>query len=127
MKTSPKPASENREIVYFDGSCPICSREIAAYRRVRGAERIEWQDVSIIEGRQIAEDLSAGEAMSRFHLRRRDGTLVSGAEAFGHLWSALPLFRLLGRFALLPPVTFLLERLYRLFLPLRNAATKRHR
>lgn len=28
--------------VFYDGSCPLCSREIAHYRRLRGAESLKW-------------------------------------------------------------------------------------
>jgi predicted DCC family thiol-disulfide oxidoreductase YuxK len=118
------PPSGNRETVYYDGSCPLCSREIAFYRSVRGADQINWQDVSAQTDDRVADDLGRSTAMARFHLRKSDGSLVSGAAAFGHLWAALPAFRLVGRVALLPPVTFLLEGLYRIFLPVRGAVIK---
>ena len=28
--------------VYFDGSCPLCRREMALYRRLPQAQSIEW-------------------------------------------------------------------------------------
>jgi predicted DCC family thiol-disulfide oxidoreductase YuxK len=37
---------DSRFTVYFDGNCPICSREIATYRRSRGGETIDWIDAS---------------------------------------------------------------------------------
>lgn len=35
-----------RTEVYFDGACPVCSREIATYRRAQGAEALRFIDVS---------------------------------------------------------------------------------
>lgn len=125
MASEQTSAPAKSETVYFDGSCPLCSREIAFYKRARGADTIVWHDVSQVKDGSVAPDLEASAAMARFHVRRKDGRLVSGAAAFGHLWTALPGFRLVGKIALFPPVTFILERLYRLFLPLRAAMLAR--
>ena len=32
--------------IYYDGSCPLCRREIAFYRRLRATMRLDWVDVS---------------------------------------------------------------------------------
>lgn len=125
MTSDQTNAASECETVYFDGSCPLCSREIALYKRARGANTVVWHDVSKVKDGLVSPDLTASEAMARFHVRRKDGHLVSGAAAFGHLWTALPGFRLAGRAALFPPVTFVLERLYRLFLPIRRAMLSR--
>ncbi len=37
MSTTPDEAG-HRCVVYFDGSCPLCSREIGTYQGVRGAD-----------------------------------------------------------------------------------------
>lgn len=106
--------------VYFDGACPLCQREIAFYRKKAGAELITWIDVSrpSAEG-QIGQDLCRKEALSRFHVRRPDGRLESGAAAFGLLWSSLPRFRWMGRLVSLPGMTWTADRLYDLSLMLR--------
>jgi predicted DCC family thiol-disulfide oxidoreductase YuxK len=107
--------------VYYDGACPVCSREIGVYRGCAGAERIAWVDVGAPDAAEkIADDLARDRALARFHVRAADGTLVSGAAAFAALWCALPAWHWLGRMASLPPITRLLELLYRGFLALRR-------
>lgn len=103
--------------VYFDGSCPLCRREIALYRRQRGAERLVWVDVSA--GEALGEGLSCEAAMRRFHVREPQGRLLSGGAAFARLWRALPAWRVLGWGLAWPPMSWALELAYRLFLPLR--------
>ncbi len=103
--------------VYFDGACPVCSREIAHYKTRAGAERLAFVDVSAAPGADDpAPDLSRTEALARMHARLPDGTLVSGAAAFAALWSALPGWRWLGRLVALPGPRYLAEGAYRLFL-----------
>jgi demethoxyubiquinone hydroxylase (CLK1/Coq7/Cat5 family) len=107
--------------VYFDGACPVCSREIAVYRRQAGADGCQWVDVSACEPQALGGDLSRDDALARLHVRRADGSLVSGAAAFAQMWQALPATRWLGRVAGWPPVTAVLELAYRAFLAVRRA------
>ena len=67
--------------VYFDGGCTICSREIAVYRRMTYDDEIFWRDISVGE-EMAAPDLSRQDALTRLHVRRADGRLLSGAAAF---------------------------------------------
>jgi predicted DCC family thiol-disulfide oxidoreductase YuxK len=104
--------------VYYDGACPLCQREIRAYKAMPGAEQMQWQDVA--EGpEQIAPDLQRGEALARMHVRKADGTLVSGAEAFAMMWQVFPKTRWLGKLAATRPSLWILEPAYRGFLWLR--------
>ncbi|MCO4055512.1 MAG: DUF393 domain-containing protein [Bosea sp.] len=106
--------------VYYDGGCPVCSREIALYRRLSdGApdrpafENIASDDASLPEG------VGREAALARFHVRLGSGEIVSGAAAFIALWRATPRFRLLGRIASIPPAPWALELAYRGFLKAR--------
>lgn len=113
------PTSLPRLSVYFDGSCPLCRREIAMYRGLPAAQHIDWVDVSA--GAALGEGLSCETAMRRFHVRTGDGRLYSGAAAFSVLWRQLPGWRLLGWLTAVPPLSWFAELAYRLFLPLRPA------
>lgn len=105
--------------VYYDGQCPVCSREIAAYRRQAGAERCSWVDASACPDGQLGADLDREGALARMHVRRADGQLVSGALAFATLWQALPAWRRWGRIAAWRPLNTVLEWGYRGFLAAR--------
>jgi predicted DCC family thiol-disulfide oxidoreductase YuxK len=102
----------------FDGSCPLCRREIGLYRGLEPLQPLQWLDVSA----ENSPDLGAQEKaklMTRFHVRRANGELLSGAQAFVALWLQLPGWRWLGRTASLPGATTFLECLYVAFLRFR--------
>lgn len=105
--------------VYFDGGCPVCSREIAAYRRQTGAENCAWVDASSCPESALGSGLSSRDALARFHVRRADGELAVGMRAFALLWRELPRMAWAGRLASMGPMPALLEAAYRLFLAIR--------
>lgn len=113
-------AETPRTQVYYDGGCPVCSREIATYQRARGAEALCFVDVSRADA-LLAPGLTREDALARMHVRRADGRMASGAAAFAALWSALPGWAWLGRVASLPVIAPLLELGYRGFLRVRRA------
>lgn len=112
-----------RATVYYDGACPLCRREIGFYRACRGAETIDWVDVATVD--RPAADLDRASALARFHVRSSDGRLVSGAVAFLELWRSLPGWRAAARLLSVPPLPWLLECLYRLFLRFRPSIARR--
>ena len=101
--------------VYYDGGCPICRREIGAYRNMDGAERLDWVDVAD-PATEPGDDLDRQAALARMHVRDADGRLLSGAAAFAAMWRAFPKTRWLGRVAGTRPALAVLEPAYRLFL-----------
>lgn len=106
--------------VYFDGGCPVCSREIAMYQRQPGADAVLWIDVTRCGASDLGTGLTRDLAMARLHLRRPDGSLVSGAQAFTSLWRVLPRWAWLGRMLGAGPGLWLLEAGYRGFLVVRR-------
>ena len=118
--TAPRP----RPKVFFDGGCPLCSREIGFYRRRRGAGNIDWVDISRAPDGEIAPGLERDRALARFHLLLPDGRLVSGGVAFAHLWAALPGFRPMGKALLTRPLSGVIDAAYDLFLKIRPRLQK---
>ena len=105
--------------LYFDGNCPLCSREIAHYQRCEGAQNIQWFDVSKSDPNTMVPQLSRSQTFNRLHMLTADGRLVSGAEAFATLWLQLDRYKGLGRLVRTKPVLMFAEFAYRGFLYLR--------
>ena len=59
--TAPQSSAPNKDklTVFYDGSCPLCAREVAFYQQLRGADGVEWQDVSECEAEEVQPGLSA--------------------------------------------------------------------
>ena len=104
--------------VFFVGSCPLCRAEIGYYRRKDQAGALCFVDVSQ-PGAMTLEGINQQRAMERFHVRARDGRVLSGAAAFVEVWTRLPKWRWAARAASLPGALAALELGYRMFLPVR--------
>ena len=113
----PSPAPRCLTVLY-DGSCPLCRREVGVYRGLPSSQPIAWQDVSE-DGTQLPGNGQRQTYMARFHVQQADGTLLSGAAAFVALWATLPGWRWLAKLAALPGATPLMEWLYCRFLVVR--------
>lgn len=119
----PRPALT----VYYDGACPLCRSEIGLYQGCNGAERVAFVDVARMSGGAAIAGLDRAAALARFHVRRADGTLLSGAAGFAELWRTLPGWRWLGRLVALPGILQATELTYRGFLLIRPAIQRRWR
>ncbi|MCQ9376001.1 demethoxyubiquinone hydroxylase family protein [Methyloversatilis sp. XJ19-13] len=116
--TTPDIESSTGLTVLYDGDCPLCRREVGVYRGLRPLRPLHWVDVS---DRRLALPVTGERAdyLARFHVRRDDGEVLSGARAFIALWAALPGWRWLARAGALPGVASVLEVAYRGFLRVR--------
>jgi predicted DCC family thiol-disulfide oxidoreductase YuxK len=108
--------------VWFDGSCPLCSREIALMRRLDRRQSIAFVDIG---RRDAACPIDRSALLARFHARENGGPLLSGAAAFAAMWRAIPLLRPLGIAAHNGWVLRGLELTYRAFLRIRPWLTAR--
>ncbi len=87
--------TENLTVLY-NGSCPICSREVAHYRKraERSGAQVRFADISAPETDR--HGLSMDAAARQLHVVRH-GKLIGGVAAFRLLWSRLPGYRWLAR------------------------------
>jgi predicted DCC family thiol-disulfide oxidoreductase YuxK len=123
MKSLPSksPVTDHKaaSAVYYDGACPVCTREIGFYQRQEGADDISWVDVTRCDANALPAGVSREAALARFHVVSNAG-ITDGAPAFIALWRALPRFRFIGRLLSIPPIPTLLNLAYAAFLQVRK-------
>ncbi len=87
--------------VLYNGACPICSREIDAYRRSAEAEGLDIAFEDLNTADLDAWGVDRETARRRLHLRE-GGRVRGGLDAFVALWRVLPRLGWLARLVSLP-------------------------
>ena len=86
--------------VLYNGSCPICSREVGIYQAeaARSSAMVAFRDVtaSDAEGELASLGLTPDAAARRFHVLQ-GGQMIGGIDAFVALWAVLPRWQWLAR------------------------------
>lgn len=99
-------------LVWYDGACPLCRREIALMRKLDQKHAITFLDVALDD---TVCPIDRAELLTRFHAFE-DGQILSGAAAFAAMWRSIPLLRPVGLAARNRFVLGILDGLYRAFL-----------
>jgi predicted DCC family thiol-disulfide oxidoreductase YuxK len=102
-------------VVFFDGGCPLCRREIAHYRRLDRNRRLHWVDAAAGSIALSGYGLSPVHAMAELHVLDGAGRWQRGVDAFLVIWTHLPAYRWLARLASLPVMHQGLAFAYRRF------------
>lgn len=108
-------------IVWYDGACPLCIREIALMGRLDKRKTISFVDVAPADA---VCPIDRTLLLARFHAQETGGPVLSGAAAFAAMWRAIPILRPLGLLARNRIMLALLERIYLFFLKVRPALQK---
>ena len=93
--------------VLYNGSCPICSREIAHYRREAESENLPIVFDDLTTGAADRYGVTPDDAARRLHVLE-DGEVYSGVR----LWRGLPRWRWLARVVSLPVIRQIAEVAY---------------
>ena len=112
------PATSEKEakpIVFYDGACPMCRKEIAHYRNNTDAGNINWIDISEHKDELEKYDLNYEDAMRRFHVMAPDGQFHVGAYGFVYMWSKLKFYRFISRMIVKLRITRVLNWAYKHF------------
>ncbi|WP_126177149.1 thiol-disulfide oxidoreductase DCC family protein [Tsuneonella rigui] len=102
--------------VWWDGSCPLCRREVRLMRKLDRRGRIRFIDAASAPVAHCSVDRR--KLLGRFHALQ-DGQMLSGAAAFAAVWRTIPVLRPLGLVARNPMILAALEKLYLTFLRIR--------
>ena len=113
-----EPVAQHSEFdveVFFDGACPLCTREIRLLQRLdRTSARIRFTDIAHPGFDPSVVGLEWETLMRRIHGRLPDGEIIDGVEVFRRLYSAVGLGPLVS-LSRLPGVRGLLDWAYERF------------
>lgn len=84
-----------KAIIYFDGACHLCSREINYYRELDNYKNISYVDISQKNFDYKKEGFDKQRVQQFLHVRKRNGDIVTGVDAFSYIWKVLGKFKLL--------------------------------
>ncbi len=115
--------------VFYDGACPLCSKEVKLYKKLAANEKnrgeyddadIEWIDISKSKVELKEEGIKYADAMQLMHVKDASGVHQVGIDAVLTVWDQIPYYRKLSGFLQKVPALYpLLDKAYRL--------TARHR
>jgi predicted DCC family thiol-disulfide oxidoreductase YuxK len=77
--------------IFFDGACPLCTREVALLRRMDKRARIRFTDIAAEDFDPAPLGLDIAALMERIRGRLPDGTLIEGVEVFRRAYAAVGL------------------------------------
>jgi predicted DCC family thiol-disulfide oxidoreductase YuxK len=104
--------------IMYDPQCPVCDLEINRYCRDAARAGLRWRVDDVAERRELMQryGLDTATARKRVYVVDDRGEMTSGMEAIVLIWSVLPPWRVLARFARLPVVRNVLYAFYDLIL-----------
>lgn len=111
--------------IYYDGACHLCSREVETYRSKDQEDRLKLVDISRSDFSAQKEGLDPQEVHRFFHVRKKNGEVVKGLEAFNAIWKELNIFKPLQLMADLPLTRDLMKLGYQAFAKVRPYLPKR--
>jgi predicted DCC family thiol-disulfide oxidoreductase YuxK len=76
--------------IYYDGACPLCSREIEHYKKQDSHNRLKLIDISDPHFDAEKEGVDSQRVHQLMHVRKPDQELSTGIDAFLAIWRELP-------------------------------------
>ena len=108
------PSSVPAVEVFFDGECPLCTKEIAFVRRLDRQARVRFTDIAAPDFDAHAIGRTQADLMARIQGRLPDGTFIEGVEVFRRMYAATRLAPLVV-LTRIPGISHLLDASYRWF------------
>ncbi len=112
---TPPNHEDNRPIMFYDGGCPMCAREVNHYRKLDRRARVRWYDIHAEPQLPERYGIAAQAAQAELHVRDSAGQIQTGVPGFIVIWRELPYWHWLAPIASLPGIFHLLQALYRPF------------
>ena len=101
-------------IVFFDGKCNLCSKEINYYRKIAPKDIFDWQDINIKGNDFIKMGIKTSDGLKILHVLDNN-VLYVGVDAFIKIWNNLSYWKILGMLVSLPVIKQMVGLAYRVF------------
>jgi predicted DCC family thiol-disulfide oxidoreductase YuxK len=114
--------------IFYDGSCRVCSAEMASYRRKNPQNRLQFVDISAPGFQPQDYGRTLADFMAELHVCDARGEFATGMDAFVAIWQAFPrrsLWRGMALLVGLPGIAPLSRAGYRLFARYRHLLPRR--
>lgn len=92
--------TRNTEVLY-NARCPVCRAEIAHYEAYAAQRDLPIRFIDLHTDDTARWGLTPDQAAKRLHVRH-EGGILSGVDAFVHLWAQMPRYRTLARIVGVP-------------------------
>ncbi len=115
-----KMARVRKIAVIYDGACGLCTGNVHRLHRLDWFGCIETVPFQSDEVYVRFPSLSRSECEKAMHVVLEDGRIVSGADAIREVLLRMPLTWVLGIFMAIPPLPWLLGKLYGKLAPWRH-------
>lgn len=102
-------------IVFYDGKCGLCLKEINYYKKIAPIGIFDWQDITQCADELKKEGISLAEGLKLLHVKDHNGKIHIGVEAFILIWKQLARWRILATFISLPVIKQIAKLIYRAF------------
>ena len=93
----PNTLKNTKPIVFYDGSCPLCKKEIKHYSQIDRNKHLNWEDISTDTSLLKQHDIAYADAMKKLHVIDPNGKTNIGVDAFLTIWQLLPYYRYLAK------------------------------
>jgi predicted DCC family thiol-disulfide oxidoreductase YuxK len=102
-------------IVFYDGKCGLCSKEINHYRKIAPSNIFNWQDITESADELNKEGISLSQVLRLLHAKDSRGDIHVGVDAFILIWKQLKRWRILAFLVGLPIIRHITNAAYRIF------------
>jgi predicted DCC family thiol-disulfide oxidoreductase YuxK len=103
-------------IVFYDGKCGICRREIAHYQHIAPSGVFDWIDITVSPEAFEGRGFTVTEGLKALHVFDDSVTMRKGVAAFEVIWRQLPgYWPVLALMLRIPLALPLAEKIYAVF------------
>ncbi len=111
--------------IYYDSLCYLCHHEIEWYRKKDKNNDIYFEDISLESFDAEKEGLDTNQVNKFFHVRKQNGELLLGVDAFIEIWETIDSLNFLAKIGSLSISRLFLKLGYKVFVVVRPHLPRR--